>query len=139
MDVWQAQHDFWNSFGVPAYEEHNVPEKDKNVFPRITYESATSVFGSLVSITASIWTRSTSWATADELANYIQSYILNQGRTIQNPYNHEYIAIPVCKRLDDGYMRIYIGDTTFAQKMDDPEDDQIKRIILNVTFEFMTK
>lgn len=120
MDKWQAQHDFWSSFGVDAYEEHSVPDGAK--FPRITYESASSVFESLVSITASIWTRSTSWATADALADTIERYIKNMG----------------CPEIKGGRYRVYIGDTTFAQKMDDPEDDQIKRIILNVTFEFMT-
>lgn len=121
MDKWQAQHDFWNRFGVPAYEEHNVP--DDASFPRITYEAATGVFESLVSITASIWTRSTSWATADALADSIERYIKTMG----------------CPEIKNGRYRVYIGDTTFAQKMDDPADDQIKRILLNVTFEFMTK
>lgn len=121
MDKWQAQTSFWNSFGVPAYEEHNVPEGAS--FPRITYEAATSVFDSLVSITASIWTRSTSWAKADALADSIERYIKQMG----------------CPAIDGGRYRVYIGNTTFAQKMDDPNDDQIKRIVLNVTFEFMTK
>ncbi len=122
MDKWQAQHDFWSSFKVSAYEEHSVPDDKRNEYPRITYEAATSVFESLVSITASIWTRSTSWKTADELANTIERYIKTMG----------------CPEIDGGRYRVYIGDTTFAQKMDDPNDDQIKRIILNVTFEFMT-
>ena len=121
MDKWEAQTAFWNSFDVPAYEEHSVP--DDAPFPRITYEAATNVFESLVSITASIWTRSTSWVTADTLANTIERHIKSMG----------------CPVIDDGRYRVYIGNTTFAQKMDDPSDDQIKRIVLNVTFEFMTK
>ena len=120
MDKWQAQHEFWSSFGVPAYEEHSVP--DGAPFPRITYEAATSVFESLVSITASIWTRSTSWATADGLADEVERYIKSME----------------CPVINGGRYRVYIGDTTFAQRMDDPSDDQIKRILLNVTFEFMT-
>lgn len=122
MDKWQAQHDFWSSFGVPAYEEHSVPDSERNTFPRITYESATGPFESLVSITASIWTRSTSWTTADVLANQIEQYIKHMG----------------CPEIEGGRYRVYIGDTTFAQKLDDPDDDQIKRILLNVTFEFMS-
>lgn len=121
MDKWQAQTDFWNSFDVPAYEEHNVP--DKAAFPRITYEAATGVFESLISITASIWTRSTSWATADALADRIERYIKGMG----------------CPEIKDGRYRVYIPDGTYARKMDDPNDDQIKRIVLNVTFEFMSK
>ena len=120
MDKWQAQHSFWNSFGVTAYEEHSVP--DDATFPRITYEAATGPFESLIPITASVWTRSTSWKDADTLAEAIEYYIKHMG----------------CPEIKHGRYRVYIGDTTFAQKMDDPEDDQIKRIILNVTFEFMT-
>lgn len=121
MDKWQAQHDFWSSFGVNAYEEHSVP--DGAGFPRITYEAAMSTFENLVAITASIWTRSTSWTTADLLANQIESYIKSMG----------------CPEIEGGRYRVFIGNTTFAQKMDDPEDDQIKRIVINVTFEYMTK
>ncbi len=121
MDKWEAQHNFWNSFGVPAYEEHSVP--DDATFPRITYESATSTFENLVSITASIWTRTTSWLQADTLADNIERYIKQMG----------------CPEIKDGRYRVFIGDTTFAQRMDDPNDDQIKRILLNVQFEFMTK
>jgi len=120
MDKWQAQHEFWSSFGVPAYEEHSVP--DGAPFPRITYEAATSVFESLVSITASIWIRSTSWADADALAEAIEEHIKNMG----------------CPEIKNGRFRVYIGNTTFAQRMDDPNDDQIKRIVINVTMEFMT-
>lgn len=121
MDKWQAQYDFWSSFGVDAYEEHSVP--DKAPFPRITYEAATGTFEIPVSITASIWTRTTSWVQADTLADAIERYIKSMG----------------CPEINGGRYRVYIGNTKFAQRMDDPEDDQIKRILLNVTFEFMTK
>lgn len=121
MDKWQVQYDFWSLFDVPAYEEHSVPDDAR--FPRITFEAATGEFESLIPITASIWTRSTSWETADEISNRIENFIKSMG----------------CPLMDGGRYRVYIGDSTFAQKMDDPNDDQIKRIILNVTFEFMTK
>lgn len=137
MDKWQAQHYFWSSFGVNAYEEHSVPDdRKKTDYPRITYEAATSTFENIVSITASIWTRSTSWAAADGIANAIEFYIKNQGRKVT--INSKEVAIPECIPIDGGYLRVFIGDTTFAQRMDDPEDDQIKRIIVNVQFEFMT-
>lgn len=122
MDKWQAQHDFWNSFGVPAYEEHSVPDDKKDKFPRITYESATSVFETIVPITASVWTRSTSWARADEIADAIEQHIKSMG----------------CPEINGGRYRVFIGDTTFAQSMDDPNDDQIKRKLIQVNFEFMT-
>ena len=120
MDKWQAQHQFWSSFGVPAYEENSVP--DGAPFPRITYESAASTFEDLVSISASIWTRSTSWETADRLTDLIEHRIKNMG----------------CPAIEGGRYRVYAGNNTFARKMGDPEDDQIKRTLLSVTFEFMT-
>lgn len=123
MDKWQAQTSFWESFNVPAYEEHSVPDTEKDKFPRITYEAATGVFESLIPITASIWDRSTSWATVDSISNSIESYVKNMG----------------CPEIDNGRYRVYIDTSNFARKMDDPEDDQIKRIVINVTFEFMTK
>ena len=120
MDKWQAQHEFWSSFGVDAYEEHSVPDGAK--FPRITYESAMSTFENLVSVTASIWNRSTSWETIDKIADSIEQHIKTMG----------------CPEIDGGRYRVFIGNTTFAQRMDDPEDDQIRLILINVTFEFMT-
>lgn len=120
MDRWEAQHKFWSSFGVPAYEEHSVP--DNAPFPRITYEAAVSTFENLVSITASVWTRTSSWKDADTIAEAIEEHIKHMG----------------CPEVEGGRYRVYIGDTTFAQRLDDPADDQIKRIILNVTMEFMT-
>lgn len=120
MDKWQAQHEFWSSFGIDAYEEYSVP--DNAPFPRITYKAATSTFENLVQITASIWTKSTSWVTADAIADDIELYIKNMG----------------CPKIDGGRYRVYIGATPFAQRMNDPEDEQIRRILINVVFEFMT-
>lgn len=120
MDKWQAIHSFWSSFGVPAYEENSVP--DDAAFPRITYEAATSVFDSLVSLSASIWVRSTSWTDADALAEAVEYYIKSMG----------------CPVIKGGRYRVFIGDSTFARRMNDPVDDQLKRILLTVTFEFMT-
>ena len=69
MDKMQAYHDFWSSFGWKAYDETSVP--DIAVLPYITYESATDSFGTQLSLNASLWSRSTSWAdiTAKEKEN----------------------------------------------------------------------
>ena len=121
MDRWESQYQFWNQFGVPAYEANSVPDRDDLTYPYITYQAAAGGFDDLVSIEASIWDRNPSWLTVDILSDEIEHHI----RT----------ANPV--RYDGGMYRVYIGDTTFAQNMGDPDDDLIKRKILNVTFEFM--
>lgn len=123
-DRWQSQYDFWSQFGIPAYEENSVPDlKDmaEPKYPYITYEAAAGGFDDLIPISASLWDRSPSWETVDRLADEIEHHI----RT-SNPV-----------RYDAGMYRIYIGYTTFAQNMGDPDDDMIKRKLLNVTFEFM--
>lgn len=121
MDRWEAQYNFWSAFGVPAYEENSVPDLDCLTFPYITYKASASGFDEPVTITASIWDRGTSWQRADTLADSIEHNI----RT-RNP-----------SAYDNGMYRIYIGNTPFAQNMGDPGDDQIKRKLLTVVFEFM--
>ena len=39
MDKSQALNTFWNSFGIPAYDEYTVP--DGTSIPYITYDTAT--------------------------------------------------------------------------------------------------
>lgn len=119
-DRWESQYNFWNQFSVPAYEENTVPDRDEIAYPYITYQAAAAGFGEPVFITASICDRNTSWINADRLSDQIERFIRT---TLPIPY-------------DDGRMWVYIGDTTFSQNMGDPEDDLIKRKILNVVFEF---
>ena len=121
MDRWQAQYQFWAGFGVPAYEENSVPSWAK--MPYITYQAMVGGFGDVMTVTASIWDKSTSWEFADTLADRIENAIR--------------LSLPIA--YDDGMYRVYIGNTPFSQNMGDPEDDQVKRKILNVNFEFMDK
>lgn len=121
MDKWQAQHQFWSSFSIPAYEENSVP-KDPT-FPYITYQAVSGGFEAILTVSASIWTRTTSWTQADAKADEIERYIRSMGYP----------------EIDGGRYRVYIGDTTFAQSMGDPNDDQIKRKLLTVNFEFLAQ
>jgi len=117
-DKWQAQYNFWSGFGVTAYEEHSVP--DEAPFPYITYQAVTSNFADSVSVSASIWTRSYSWETADSISDNIQES-LKDGGTLQ-PY-------------DGGVIWVTPG-FPFSQSMDDPTDDVIKRKFISVTLNF---
>lgn len=121
MNKSQAINSFWNSFTWPAYHEYSVP--DNATFPYITYSEATDSLGNVVSLSASLWDRNTSWERitlkGEEIAKAIAEY------------GHHTI------KLDAGYLWLVKGNP-FAQRMNDPNDDQIKRIYLNVLGEFLT-
>lgn len=120
MDKWQALFSFWSGFGVDAYEENSVPDRDDIAFPYITYESAMSGFDESATLSANIWTRSNSWEQADVLANAIYDRLKNGG---------------FVTHYDGGILWI-IPREPFAQSMGDPDDDKIKRKLLSVTVNF---
>ena len=117
-DKWQALNEFWNSFGIPAYDENSVP--DNAVMPYITYSVSVSDFENVLPLAASLWYYQTTWKDisikADEIARSI---------------GHSFTA----RKIKDGYMIITKG-TPFAQRMAD--DDTTKRIYINVNVEFCT-
>lgn len=116
---WEAIYDFWNQFGWPAYEQSSVPDDAK--MPYITYEATAGQFEQLIPITASLWVHSKSWTKINAKSDEIEAFIGSMG----------------CPRIKGGRYRVYIGDTPFAQNMDDPDDKDIRRKVLNVTFEFL--
>ena len=132
MDKAQAIHNFWSSFGLPAYDETDLPEETINPstgeeqplrMPYITYRVATDSLGAVVSLSASLWYRSTSWAAISRKAEEIAEYIVNMQ--------------PPSIALDHG--RLYLAKgTPFAQRMSEPSDNMIRRIYLNVQAEFLT-
>lgn len=120
MDKWQAQYTFWSSFGVPAYEENSVPDLDSVTFPYITYQAVSAPFDGDVQQTASIWTRSTSWARADELSDQVEARLKNGGAVTRY----------------DGGILWFTAEAPFSQSMGDPDDDRIKRKQLSVALHF---
>lgn len=115
-----AIYQFWNSFGLTAYEENSVP--DDAAFPYITYQLVTDSFDREIPITASIWYRSESWAGINAKAEEISQKISRGGKIIP---------------CDGGAIWLKRGQP-FAQSMGDESDDLIKRKYLNITAEFMT-
>lgn len=115
----QALNSFWNSFDLMAYDEGSVP--DTAELPYITYSVGEDDFGYPVSLTASIWYRSKSWATITAKAEEVSDRISRGGVTI--PY-------------DGGVIWMHKG-TPFAQRVRD-EDDSIRRIYLNIEAEFIS-
>lgn len=121
MDKAQALDNFWNSFGWSAYDENTVP--DDADMPRITYSMASDSLGNAVSVAASLWDRSMSWAEITQKAEDISEYITKMH--------------PSAVKIDNGRMYLTKG-SPFAQRMADP-DDTIRRIYLNVNVEFFTE
>ena len=111
---------FWNSFGLTAYEENTVPSDA--AFPYITYQLVTDSFDSEVAATASIWYRSESWTSINAKTEEISQKISRGGKIIA---------------CDGGAIWLKRGQP-FAQSMGDESDNLIKRKYLNITAEFMT-
>lgn len=122
MDKFQALQSFWESFGLPAYDENTVPTGDSApTLPYITYDAVTSNFGSTVALSGSLWYYGTSWSQITTKMLEIQSEIGRGGKMIP---------------MDDGALWIRQGNP-FAQRMADP-NDMIRRIYMNIEVEFLT-
>lgn len=131
MNKQQAYNSFWSGFGILAFEENSAPTiddikklaKDMNLPSDIwiTYQVITDDIDHPVFPTASIYSRSTSWKKADDLANTISEHIRDMGII----------------RLDNGGMFITKG-SPFSQHQLESEDLNIRRVILNLGIEFFT-
>ena len=117
MDKWQAIHNFWSGFDLPAYDQNSVP--DDAVAPYITYEAKTADFENAFPLSGSIWYRGSSWRDislkADEIAQSLKQII----------------------KIDGGYLFITRG-SPFAQRVNDP-NDTVKRVYINLMVEFYTE
>jgi hypothetical protein len=134
LDKWQAQQAFWEGFGFPAYDERTVPEEVWNEvlqkmvkveMPYITYEAVGGDLGAQTTISASLWYRSNSWAEISQKADQIAQQIA--------------LAEKPAIKIDNGFMKVRLPDgMPFAQRMDEPSDKQVRRIVLTVEIEFLT-
>ena len=121
MNKAQALHNFWSGFGITAYDETTVP--DNAPFPYITYAVETDSLDNVVLMNASLWYKSYSWAEIQTKAEEIAEAIVKmQPPTIE---------------LDTGRLYITKG-TPFAQRMSEPADDTVRRILLNISAEYLT-
>ena len=126
MDKWQAQDQFWNSFGIPAYDENTVfSEGDEPAYPHITYEAQNGVMGQQLGLSASIWYRSESWAAISQKADEILARV-----------KHGVIIM-----VNGGYFWIKLPETTpFAQRVgNDGSDELVKRIYISLSAESLTE
>ena len=119
MNLQQAVHAFWSSFGIPAYDEDTVP--DNATLPYITYESISDFMGATIAVTPSIWYRSTSWAEVTAKEMEIAEAIGRGGKMI------------FC---DGGGFWIKRG-SPWAQRIEEPADRMIRRIAINCEIDFI--
>lgn len=118
----EALYQFWAGFGIPAFDENSVPTGDNSPnFPYLTYDAATDNLDNEVSISASLWYRTTSWTEISAKADEISERIYN--------------LMPI--KIDGGYLWIKRGQP-FAQRMNDPADDMVRRIYINIIAEYLT-
>lgn len=123
MDKSQALYKFWSGFDIPAYEENSVP--DDAILPYITYSEATSSIGNITPLNASVWyfSPSDSWMDAINKTNEISEYIGYGGTTVQ---------------YDNGMLWVNRGQP-FAQRMNEPTDRRVKRMLLNILAEYISQ
>lgn len=123
MNKQEALHTFWSGFGLTAYEQNNVPFDV--IMPYITYSESIGSIGDNTTLTASLWYFDEDESRTDIVtkANEIAEAIGLGGATV---------------KYDNGMLWVKKG-TPFAQAMDDPEDKRIKRIVLNVSAEYLSR
>ena len=114
---WQALQSFWESFGIPAYDEATVP--DNAVMPYITYSAIVDRLDNPIAMTANIWYRSSSWVEVSQKAEEISDELI-QVKTIP---------------LDTGFLYLTRGNP-FAQRIAD-EDDAVRRIYIVLMAEYL--
>lgn len=119
MNKMQALHSFWNSFGLKFYDENAVP--DNAELPYGTYEASTDEFGNVLAQTASLWYRDSGWASITSKEQQLANAIGRGGKMVC----YDGGAVWICK------------GTPWAQRMGDPSDEMIRRIVLNVIVEFL--
>ena len=116
-----AIHQFWSSFGLPAYDSTTVDEEAE--MPYITYDVSTGSIDDFILLTASLWYRSTSWTAITEKAHEIEEYLT----TMSPP------AIKI-----DGGRAYFVKGAPFSQRIAEGTDDLVRRIYLQVNAEFLT-
>jgi hypothetical protein len=120
MDKQQALYKLWHDASkIPCYAEGSVP--DEAQLPYTTYETAIDSLDGALTVTATPWMRTLSWAPLDAIMADIEAYI-GRGRTIA---------------FDDGVLLINKA-TPFAQRRVD-EDTSIKGYLISIQIEFLSK
>lgn len=120
MTAAQVLHQFYSSFGIPAYEVTKVP--DNAFMPYITYDFAESELDlGEVNSTVNIFYYTTSNVAPNAMVEAIGNAIGRGGKSF---------------KLDNGYLWIKKG-SPWAQIAAD-ENPSVNRRYLNITLEYLT-
>lgn len=122
MDKAQAVHNFWSSFDLRAYDENTLPTDMQ--FPYITYNVATDSIDYNVEMTGNLWYKSNTWSEISQKAEEIAKAVECTDKRIE--------------KIDNGYAWFKKG-SPFASRMNDPNDPQIRRMVINLTVEYLTQ
>ena len=118
MTADKALHQFFNSFGIPAFPETSVP--DGQVMPYITYSFVVAAFDELpVNLIINIWYKTESEAIPSAKGMEIGEALGRGGCTVD---------------VDGGYIWLLRG-SPFMRAVPD-EENTIKRRVLNITAEY---
>lgn len=119
MTAEAALYQFFNRFGITAYEALDVP--DDAAPPYLTYDTKISGFGDSVSLTVNLWYRDSSNVAINAKARELKTGIKDYG------------MLP----CDGGGIWLKPG-SPWCQSVRDDGDPDIKRRYINVTAEFLT-
>jgi hypothetical protein len=128
MNKEQAITEFWNNFGIPAFDENTPPDNpERKNFPYMTFNVTTGNMGQVINLGAKIWYRSASWRDVtlkkEEIGQYIGDKPFGKG--------HKLI------KFDDGMIQID-SNTFSASRQTDPNDEAIKAYVINMQVEFLS-
>lgn len=119
MNKYETLCKFYNSFGIPAFEEFSVPEKAE--MPYIKYDVVTSsVDSESTALSLQIYYKSNNLIKIDDMTEKL-SKALRSGVTLP---------------CDEGYIVLYRGEP-FSQNVDSG-DKTVKCKYINITANFIT-
>lgn len=119
MTKYQALHNFYSSFEIPAYEENSVPQKAK--LPYITYEVITSEFdGENIALSCQIYDKSNSLVNLNRITEQLSERLRGGFKLV----------------CDDGYIMLYRGEP-FAQTHP-TGDETVKAKYINISADYIT-
>lgn len=122
-----AIHNFFSSFGLPAYEENFVyamaMQGQAPAFPYLTYEGKSDFFGDFdTPLSFSLWYRDDVLTTINAKSQQISAAIGRVGKIVP---------------CDGGYI-LFQRSSPWGENMGDDSDDMIKRNLHNLSVRFYT-
>ena len=114
MDKAQAIQNWLEGY-LPAYDQYTV--KPDAQMPYITYALSLGVFDATTDLTVSVWYRTASWQAVTEKSSEIISDLAS--------------APGILLKTDDGAIRLLPGQPAML-RMNDPDDDMVRRTVLNI-------